>query len=319
MNINPIALVGGSGFVGRHLVCELSRRGYEVRVLTRCRERHRELLVHPKLKVEQVNVHDAGSLWQALRGCGAVINLTGILNQSSRPERRFEAVHVSLAGELAAACQALGIGRLLHMSALGAGADAPSEYLRTKAGGEDRVHQCGDDVAVTSFRPAVIFGHDDDFFNRFAGLLELSPVVFPLACPNSRFAPVFVGDVARAMAACIDDESSFGQRYDLCGPRTYTLRQLVKYIADLKGQRRLIVGLGDFASRLQARLLGLLPATPFSYDNYLSLQRDCVSDNNALPQLDIEPTTVESVVPGFLGECEPNRRYRALRTGAGRT
>ena len=189
MATKRIAVLGGSGFVGRHLVAALTRAGYATRVFTRRRSRSRHMLVMPTCEIVETNVHLASNLSSHLAGCDAVVNLTGILNEHSGAGDRFSAVHAELPGKLAEACRHNRIERMLHMSALGASADAPSEYLRTKFHGERAAHAAqADGTAVTSFRPSVIFGPDDSFFNRFAGLLALSPFVFPLACPQARFA-----------------------------------------------------------------------------------------------------------------------------------
>ena len=318
MAAKRIAILGGSGFVGRHLVAALTREGCSTRVFTRRRSRSRSLLVMPVCELVETDVHAASNLDAHLAGCDAVVNLTGILNEHSRIGDRFRDVHAELPGKLVEACRRHGIGRMLHMSALGADADAPSEYLRTKFRGEQAAHAAeAAGIAVTSFRPSVIFGPGDSFFNRFAGLLALSPWVFPLACPQARFAPVHVEDVVRAFLATLGDGATAGQRYELCGPRTYTLRELVEYTAEVTGRRRLIIGLGDGPSRLQARVFERLPGKPFSTDNYLSTKVDCVcSGGNGLQRLGITPRSVESVVPSYLGGRERNVRLGRLRASA---
>ena len=175
-----------------------------------------------------------------------------------------------------------------------------------------------DGIAVTSFRPSVIFGPGDSFFNRFAGLLALSPFAFPLACPQARFAPVYVEDVVRAFLTALDDDATAGQRYELCGPRTYTLRELVAYTARISGRRRLVVGLGDRLSRLQGQVLERVPGKPFSTDNYLSTKTDSVCSSNGFERLGIAPRSVESIVPGYLGASERNSRLGRLRASARR-
>ena len=312
-----IAVLGGSGFVGRHLVAALTRAGYATRVFTRRRSRSRSLLVMPACEVVETNVHSAPNLEVHLAGCDAAVNLAGILNEHAGAGESFGEVHAELPGRLAEACRRRDIRRILHMSALGAGPEAPSEYLRTKFRGEEAAHTAGDG-GVTSFRPSVIFGPGDSFFNRFAGLLALSPLVFPLACPEARFTPVFAGDVVRAILAALDDDAAAGGRYDLCGPRTYTLRELVAYTARITGRRRLIVGLGDRLSRLQGQVLGRFPGKPFSVDNYLSTKVDSVCSDNGLERLGIAPRSVESVVPGYLGPNERNSRLGGLRASAHR-
>ena len=318
MVIRSVCIVGGTGFVGRHLVAELARHGYRLRVLTRRRERRRDLLVIPTLELVESNVHETNELREQFQGFDAVINLAGILNEAGGRNRDFGSVHSTLPGRVAEACRLTGVKRLLHMSALKAAADAPSQYLRTKAAGEDAAHAAAEHgVAVTSFRPSVIFGPDDSFFNRFATLLALPGPVFPLACPDARFAPVYIGDVAQAFARSLADRTTFGQRYDLVGPHVYTLRELVEYTARLAGRRKLVVGLPDAAARLQASILGHVPGKPFSMDNYRSLQTDSTSDDNGLPRLGIEPTALESVVPGYIRGGRDGI-YSAFRSAARR-
>jgi len=319
MAAQRIAILGGSGFVGRHLVAALTRDGCTTRVFTRRRSRSRSLLVMPTCEVIETDVHQASNLNAHLAGCDVVVNLAGILNEHAGASGRFREVHAELPGKLVEACRRHRIERMLHMSALGVSADAPSEYLRTKFHGEQAAHAAeGDGIAVTSFRPSVIFGPGDSFFSRFAGLLALSPFVFPLACPQARFAPVYVGDVVRAFLAALADESTAGQRYELCGPRTYTLRELVAYTAEITGRRRLIVGLGDRLSRLQGQVFERIPGKPFSTDNYLSTKIDNVCGSNGLGRLGIAPRSVESVVPGYLGRSERNSWLGRLRASARR-
>ena len=319
MAAKRIAILGGSGFVGRHLVAALTRRGHPTRVFTRRRSRSRSLLVMPACEIVETDAHVASNLEAHLAGCDVVVNLAGILNEHPGAGNRFRDVHAELPGKLAQACRSHRIERMLHMSALGVDADAPSEYLRTKFRGEQAAHAAeAGGIAVTSFRPSVIFGPGDSFFNRFAGLLALSPLVFPLACPEARFAPVYVGDVVRAFLAALGDETTAGQRYELCGPRTYTLRELVAYTAEITGRRRLVVGLGDRLSRLQARVFERIPGKPFSTDNYLSTKVESVCAGNGLERLGIAPRSVESIVPGYLGRSERNAWLGRLRASAHR-
>ena len=319
MSAKRIAILGGSGFVGRQLVAALTDAGYATRVFTRRRSRSRSLLVMPTCEVVETDVHDAANLIAHLEGCDAVVNLIGILNEYARAGERFRNVHAELPGKLVEACRHHRIERMLHMSALGASADAPSEYLRTKHRGEQAAH-AGEahGIAVTSFRPSVIFGPDDSFCNRFAALLALSPLVFPLACAQARFSPVFVGDVAGAFLSALRDDSTAGQGYALGGPHTWTLRELVAYIAKITGRRRLIIGLGDGLSRLQGRVFERLPGKPFSTDNYLSTKVDSVCPTDDLERLGITPRSLESVVPDYLGQRERHALLGRLRASARR-
>ena len=319
MAIRKVCILGGTGFVGRHLCSELSRRNIHMRVITRRRERRRDLIVIPSLELVEADVHSVADLSVQMKGCDAVVNLIGILNEHRGAGRDFASVHGELPVKVAEACRYNRIGRLLHMSALGASTDAPSQYLEYKAEGENAVHRWADQgLHVTSFRPSVLFGPEDDFFNRFASLLAMSPLVFPLACPNARMSPAYVEDVARVFADSLDRKSTYGQRYDLCGPTTYTLRELVEYAANVIGSKSRIVPLGDTLSRLQARILEWAPGKPFSRDNYLSLQADGVCRNHGFAELGIRPTSLECIVPSYIGDHNRMEFYEELRRTAGR-
>lgn len=314
MQIKTIAIVGGTGFVGTHLANRLTRDHYRIRALTRRREAHRDLLVLPTLELVETDVHDSAALSSALAGCDAVINLAGILNERGDDGRGFRRVHVDIPRHLVQVCRALGIRRYLHMSALNAAPGAPSHYLASKGEGEELVHTASDGVMVTSFRPSVIFGPGDSFYTRFARLLALTPFVFPLACANARFAPVYVGDVVEAFARAMTDPVTAGQRYDLCGPDVYTLRQIVEYTAWVTGLERRVITLGDGLSRLQAAVFEWVPGKPFSRDNYRSATLDSVcGGDDGLRRLGIEPTGTEAVVPTYLGAASQRARYSSYR------
>jgi NADH dehydrogenase len=251
-----------------------------------------------------------------LQGCDAAINLVGILNEGGRGSS-FQRVHVELTDQLVMACKEAGVERLLHMSALNASeAGKVSRYLRTKGEAENHAHTLSQGqrpVHVTTFRPSVIFGPDDSFFNRFAALLQSLPGPFPLACPDARFAPVYVGDVVEAFSRALPSSNTWRKHYELCGPRSFSLRELVRYTALQLGLKKIIIPLPDPVARLQAHLFGLLPGKPFSYDNYLSLQIDSICKENGLEQLGITPTDVDQVVPFFLRERSEKIRYSELR------
>ena len=321
MQIRTIGILGGTGFVGRTLANRLVRDGYRLRVLTRNREAHRaDLTLLPGLDLVEATIHNPELLAQHLSGCDAVINLVGILNERGRNGAGFRAAHVELAHNLLTACREKAIQRVLQMSALNADIAGPSHYLRTKGEAEDLLHGAGD-LIVTSYRPSVIFGPGDSFFNRFASLLKFAPV-FPLACANARFAPVFVEDVAEAMARTLRDPDWYGRRVQLCGPSVYTLEQLVRYTAECAGMRRAIVPLPDLLSRIQAALLDFLPFgafmdKPFSTDNYLSAKADSVCTSNDFEALGIHPTALEAVVPSYLSHTGTRARYYVYRSHTG--
>jgi len=301
MKNTQVCILGGTGFVGHHLVNALSATGYGCRVLVSRPERHRDLNLVPGCSLHTMTGWGSAELGEALAGCGTLINLAGILNEGGG--RTFEGTHVTLVQNALDAAHRAGVRRYLHMSALNANAHSgPSEYLRTKGRGEALAHQAGaHGIAVTSFRPSVIFGRGDSFFNRFASLLRLVPGPFPLACPNARFAPVYVGDVAQALLQSLRYPDTVGASFELCGPRTFTLRQLVEYTAIQTGRKARVLGLGDGLSRLQAGIFQHLPGRPFTIDNYLSLQVDSVCTRSGLAELEIHATDIDAVVPGYLG------------------
>lgn len=313
--LHRICILGGSGFVGHHIIAHLAKHKHEVKVLTRRRERHRDLLVMPTVVVKDANVHDANTLKSEFAGCDVVINLVGILNDENQKEHSFQGVHVDLGRKVMEACRANRIHRLLHMSALNADAGrGSSRYLRSKGEAENLMHTTKD-INVTSFRPSVIFGPEDSFLNRFANLLRLIPKLapFPLACPNSRFAPIFVEDVARAYVSAIDNKATFGKRYDLCGPKEYTLKELVRYTGELIGEKRMIIGLNQGLSRLQAIVFSVAPGKPFTFDNYLSMLQDSVCKNPFPEVFGFEPTALEAVAPFYLSNSNIRRRFDSAR------
>lgn len=320
MNKHMVCILGGTGFVGLWLTSHLADQGHRMRVLTRHPHRHRDLLVLPGLQLREADVHDPTQLRAHFSGCSSVINLVGILNEGGHDGGGFRHVHVELPEKVGRACLDTGIKRLLHMSALQADADkGSSDYLRTKGEGEARVLALANEgLQVTRFRPSVIFGAGDRFFNRFGALLKLSPFIFPLACPEARFAPVYVGDVAEAFVRVLPDKRTFGRSYELCGPKVYTLKQLVEYTAKVMEIRRRVLGLSDKLSRRQAALFEHLPGKPFSKDNYASLQVPSICHQNGLDELGIEPTAIDAVVPGYLGQRSQRAHYLELRRHAQR-
>jgi len=316
MNKQQVCIIGGSGFVGLHLCARLVKQGYRVRVLTRNAEAAKDIRVLPGVELRQVDIRDPVALEAQFRGLAAVINLAGILNEHR--QGGFQAVHVELPRRIVAACHAAGVRRLLHMSALKADLpNPPSEYLRSKGEGE-RLVLSAQDLDVTVFRPSVIFGPQDDFFNRFARLLTLAPGVFPLACAEARFAPVYVVDVAEAFVRALHTKETIGQGYELCGPRAYSLHEIVAYVAQLTSQRRLIIDLGPRLSWLQARLMEFLPGKPFTRDNYLSTRCNSLCKSRFPEIFDITPAPVEAVVPAYLGPREHNHYLSRLRQRARR-
>jgi len=301
MSITRIAILGGTGFVGHSLCERLVMAGHEVRILTRHRERHRDLLVLPAAQVIEADVHNPAVLKREFQGQDVVVNLVGILNESGRDGKGFERAHAELAAKVVQACRQNGVARLLHMSALHASPDGPSHYLRSKGRGEQIVQAAeSTTLHVTSFRPSVIFGPRDSFTNRFAGLLRQVPFVFPLACPNARLQPVFVEDVVQAFVLALDRQATFGQRYNLCGPQVYSLREIVTWLARQLGLKRRILPLNNTLSMLQAAVLQFAPGKPFTLDNYRSLQLANVCEASFPAIFGITPSRFEDVVPTYI-------------------
>ena len=301
-----IVILGGTGFVGRHLAARLCGRGDRVTVLSRNRdhERLRGWRVLPKLNVVNCNVHDAAALTHRFQGADAVINLVGILNERGRSGEGFRRAHVELAGTVIGAMKAAGVKRLLQMSALNAGR-GKSHYLRTRGEAEALVKASG--LSWTIFQPSVIFGPGDGLFQRFAALLRLAPVL-PLARPNARFAPVYVGDVVEAFARCLRDPASVHQSYELYGPDTLTLAEIVRYTARQMGVKRVVLPLPDALGRAQGLVFDFIPGKPFSTDNFLSLQIDAVGGIDGLYRLGIPKTPIERIVPQMLGGSPRQQR-----------
>jgi NADH dehydrogenase len=314
--LKKICVLGGTGFVGRHLLNRLAHPKLNIIVPSRRPERHRSILVLPNVQTVKADIHNQETLNQLVEGCDAVINLVGILNESC--DSKFEQTHVSLVEKLVKACQTKGVSRVLHISALHADKnDVQSTYLKTKAQAERHLTQAKD-LNVTIFRPSVMFGVDDSFFNRFALLLDLIPCCFPLACPNSKLAPVWVNDVTEAMAQSIENRETFGQSYNLCGTQTYTLKALVEFTAQMAGLKRQIIGLNDGLSKLQARFMEFVPTKPFSMDNYLSLQIDSVCSNDDFAFFNIQPASLEVIMPSHFEPTHQRAKYVDFRFTARR-
>ena len=312
-------VLGATGFVGRS-VCEklVERSGGadgRIRVATRRFPRARHLQLLPTVEIACGDIHDDAALARMLRDTDAVINLVAILHGSTA---EFERVHVRLPARLADACRAAGVKRVIHVSALGAAQDAPSKYLRSKARGEAALRAAGLDLTV--LRPSVIFGERDRFLNLFASLQSIFPVL-PLAGAAARFQPVWVDDVATAIARCIDDPSTVGLTVECCGPRVYTLKELAEAAGKWSGSPRPVLPLPAVLGRLQAALMELLPGrTLMSRDNVDSMRIASVASGKlpGLDRLGIETTPLESVAPRYLGHVFGEARLEAWRARARR-
>jgi len=285
-------LIGGTGFLGSAIARRLASADFRLTLPTRRRERAKPLTMLPTASVVEADVHDEAVLARLMAGQDLVISLVGILKGN------FQRAHVELPGKIARAAAAAKVPRLIHISALAAAPDAPSNYLRSKAAGEAALKAAYPDATI--FQPSVIFGKGDAFLTVFAGLLALAPFV-PLACPDARFQPVWIEDVASAVMASLDHPASRGQTYPLCGPREYTLKELVAYTGKLSGHPRTILGLPLALSYLQALLMEFVPGGPMTRDNVRSMQVPNVCPAGCTLPFGLAATPLEAVAPGYLG------------------
>ncbi|TAK54639.1 MAG: complex I NDUFA9 subunit family protein [Gammaproteobacteria bacterium] len=320
MTARTVCVLGGSGFVGTRFCAALAAGGWQVTVPSRKPMQAPQLAVLPTVRVVAADLRAPGRLEALFSGQQAVVNLIGILNEGGRDGSGFREIHAGLARRVVAACRAAKVGRLLQMSALRADADhGPSHYLRSKGMAERIIREeSGPDLGWTIFQPSVIFGADDSFLNRFAGLLQLVPLGLPLARPGARFAPVWVDDVVAALVRTLPDDATAGESYQLCGPEQYTLIELVRRVRDELGLHRAIVGLPDWAARLQAAICDFVPGKPFSTDNYRSLTVDSVCSSNGFARLGIRPQPLSTLLPRLLGPARPELRLARYRKRAGR-
>lgn len=314
--MKKVLLLGGTGFVGRHVCEKLARLDWRITVPTRRPHQAQHLQHLPRLEVVTADVHDEATLRQLVSGHDAVVNLVAILHGTAAA---FERTHVELPAKLARACLANGVPRLVHVSALGAESSAadsaPSHYLRSKSRGEAVLQAAvHDGLQLTVLRPSVIFGAGDQFLNLFARLQRVFPVM-PLAGAQARFQPVWVEDVAQAIVHCLQNPASIGQTYEACGPDIFTLQQLVQLAGRYSGLRhaRPVIPLPMTLGRLQAGLMELLPGQPLmSRDNLDSMRIDNVASGRlpGLAALGITPAALGAIAPSYLGQ---NDRYVTLR------
>lgn len=300
-----ILVIGGTGFIGRHLIARLSGAQHQILVPTRRYGLGRDLQLLPTVTLLDSNVHDDAALDNLVRGCDAVVNLVGILHGNpGRPYGSdFAQAHVHLPQRIARACRRQGARRLLHVSALGADSDGASMYQRSKGDGEAAIQKelAGwREGGWTIFRPSVVFGPDDNFTNMFARLARWLPVL-PLAGAQARMQPVYVGDVVSAMVTALGNTHTCGKAYELGGPQVYTMGEIARLCAAWGGHPRPVIGVPMGVGRLQALLFECLPGRPLmSRDNLDSLRRDNICIGPIAPELNVVPTGLEAVTPGYL-------------------
>jgi NADH dehydrogenase len=322
MSVRRITVFGGSGFVGRYVVERFADRDAVITVAVRDPEAAKSLRVAGNVgQVSPIacNVRDAGSVRRAVAGADSVVNLCGILAESGR--QTFEAVHVDGAATIARAAAAAGVARLAHVSAIGASANATSKYARSKAAGENAVRAAF--PTATILRPSVVFGPEDEFFNLFAGLARMSPVLPLFGGGKTRFQPVYVCDVAAAIVAALDDTAARGQTYQLGGPDVLSFRQLLEKMLRVIRRRRLLLPLPYIVGDAQAAILdvtwavlgpvlgGLLPDPPLTRDMMRQMRVDNVVSPGAktLADLGVAPTGLDAILPTYLARFRRGGRF----------
>ena len=308
MKIKKILLLGGSGFIGSAVAGQLTKRGYFVTVPTRRLERARHLLLLPTIDIVEADIQDETVLLGLAKQHDAVINLVGILHGD------FEREHVVFPKRVAEICIKAGVSRLIHMSALNANADGPSEYLRSRGRGEQAVWAVAQKhpaLKVTMFQPSVVFGEHDKFLNMFLNLVKIFPII-PLGTPDAKFQPIWVDDVARAMATSLETYSSEGATYPLVGPKVFTLKELVELMVSLSGKTRAVIGLPAGLSMLQATVFEFLPGKLITRDNVRSMSVASTSVT-PFPAIFGHASDMESTVRSYMIGDAGRARYPRFR------
>jgi len=317
MNGKRVTVFGGTGFIGRNIVRELARRGAVV--TAGCRDVEHGKFLKPMGGVGQVtpvkaDVTNAGQVAKAVEGADMVVSLVGILYQSG--SNTFDSVQAVAPGIIARAAADAGAGHLVHVSALGADEGSKSSYARSKALGEAAVREAFADATI--LRPSVVFGPDDDFFNKFAGLAAFSPALPLIGGGATRFQPVYVHDVAAAAMAALDNGDAKGKLYELGGPTVYTFRELMELMMAHTKRQRALVNLPFWAANLKALFLEQLPKPLLTRDQVELLKSDNVVSDGALglQDLGLESTPCEAILPTYLDRFRPGGRYNRSRVAA---
>jgi NADH dehydrogenase len=301
MDERLITIFGGAGFIGRHLIKKLATQGWRIRVISRSPGLAGHL--QPLGDVGQIVTQPLAGLEQTaldrlIEGSSAVVNLIGILHETSR--QRFDDVHGELPGRIARASAKAGVSRLVHLSAIGADEASSSAYARSKARGEGALRQALASAVI--LRPSIVIGPEDDFFNRFAGMARVLPALPLIGGGKTRFQPIYVGDVADAIVAGLERGEAAGKTYEIGGPKVYSFEELLRYMLDIIGKKRLLIDLPFGMASLQARFMELLPVPPLTRDQVELLKTDNIvaDDALALADLGLTPTPIELIVPTYL-------------------
>ena len=310
--IGKIVILGGSGFIGAQLATKLSSMADKIVIPTRNTESNLGLKMIPNLEIMHVDVKDERSINLLLDKTDLVINTIGILNELN-DDNSFEKIHFELTKKISLSIKQNKVKRYLHISSLNADPKSTGKYLKSKGKAEDYLlEETAYFSNVTIFRPSIVFGEDDSFFNKFATLLKIFPV-FPLACPNSKFMPIYVEDLTDYMISTINNIESYNQKIDVTGPKEYSFRELINQTLLALKIKRLIIPLNNFLSRVQARVFQNLPGKLFTMDNYESLQFDSCSDKGFKGS-----SSIEDIIPQYLNIKTKQKRFEKLRKKSGR-
>lgn len=305
MSATIVTVFGGTGFVGRHVVRELAKRGYRVRAASRHPSRAgfvRTMGLPGQVEAVYADINDDESVARALSGAGMAVNLVGILYETGR--QKFDALQAEAAGRIAWSAKAKGVTRLVHVSAIGADAQSPAKYAASKAEGEAAVLDAFAGAVI--LRPSIIFGNGDGFFNRFAAMARFMPALPLIGGGHTLMQPVYVDDVADAVCAALEDTSTGDRTYELGGPRTYSFKELMQIVLDETQRKRILAPVPWSLARLQGRILGMLPAPLLTLDQVRMLETDnvvsdaAIAENRTITDLGVTPKSVEAIVPGYL-------------------
>ena len=309
---NKVVILGGTGFIGAQLATKLSPKSKKIIIPTRNTESNLGLKMIPNLEIVRTDIKDERSINQLLKDADLVINTVGILNEINE-DNSFDKIHYQLPKKVSNSIKKNEVKRFMHISSLNADPKSIGKYLKSKGKAEDfLISETSSFCNLTIFRPSIVFGESDSFFNKFASLLKFLPI-FPLACPNAKFMPVYVEDLTDFMISTINNIDSYGKKIDVTGPDEYTFRELINHTLAALKIRRVIIPLNSFLSRLQASVFEKLPGKLFTMDNYQSLQIDSCSDEGFKGS-----SSLEDIIPQYLNIKTKQERFEKLRKKSGR-
>tara|TARA_B100000902_G_C27289235_1_gene906230 strand:+ start:1134 stop:2069 length:936 start_codon:yes stop_codon:yes gene_type:complete len=308
LNLNKIVILGGTGFIGSELAAKMSKLSQNVTILTRDIESNKDLKLVPNIELISCNINDERVLKEKFKNTDLVVNAVGILNESG--DNTFKLLHYLLIKKISTAMRINKVKRLLHISSLNADIQAKSEYLRTKGKAEEYLlSETRDFCNVTIFRPSIVFGYNDAFFNKFSTILKFS-LIFPLACHNSKFMPIYIGDFTDFIISTISNIKTYNTAIDATGPKEYTFREIIDTTLKILKIKRFVIPLNNTLSKIQAYIFQRLPGKIFTMDNFKSLQVDSISTDGFKGT-----TAIEDIVPKYLNA---NDKFKGLRKKSGR-